>query len=166
MSTALKSSQSPVTWARGAKRFHINGRRGTRALKEAAQCNSEQSSAPDTGRSSMGEGAGPRSSGLVALTCSVILILLLVLLALSGQSWAQGLSGLSKLLGGNPGQTRNSSRSDTALTVERNATPYVGSFDGTQNDKSQSRLHAEFACYPAHDPALAQTRAFVCYTAQ
>jgi hypothetical protein len=51
------------------------------------------------------------------------------------------------------------------VTVQRNVTPFVGKFTGKQKDPSyETDLNAEFACYPASDAALPQTKAFVCYT--
>jgi len=81
-------------------------------------------------------------------------------------SSAQGFSGLSQLFGGGSMHSRNSSKSNNAVTVERNSAPYVGSFDGKQKQGSGADLNAEFACYPAHDSALPDTNAFVCYRAQ
>ena len=87
-------------------------------------------------------------------------------LAWPGTSSAQGFSGLSQLLGGGSTHSRNSSQSNGAVTVERNSAPYLGSFDGKQKKGSGADLNTEFACYPAHDSALPNTNAFVCYTAQ
>lgn len=56
---------------------------------------------------------------------------------------------------------------NNAVTVERNVAPFVGKFAGKQKAPSyEGDLNAQFACYPAHDAALAQTTTFVCYTAE
>ncbi len=99
----------------------------------------------------------------VALAAGVIFFLI----ALLGRSTAQGFSGLSKLLGGGSTHTGNSSQSNAAVTLQRDAAPYEGNFNGKQNEGSKNDdLRAQFACYPAHDPALPQTKAFVCYSAE
>jgi hypothetical protein len=58
---------------------------------------------------------------------------------------------------------RNSSQSNGAITVTRDASPFVGMFHGKQNAGSADHLSAQFACYPAHDSALPQENTFVCY---
>ncbi|MFZ1121817.1 MAG: hypothetical protein WB580_23200 [Candidatus Binataceae bacterium] len=92
------------------------------------------------------------------------------LVACLGQSFAQGLGGLGQLLGGGGGsrhQQQNSGQPNNAVTVERDVAPYVGKFAGKQKAPSyEGDLNARFACYPAHDAALPQTRTFVCYTAE
>ena len=92
------------------------------------------------------------------------------LVACLGQSFAQGLGGLGQLLGGGGGsrhQQQNSGQTNNAVTVERDVAPFVGKFSGKQKAPSyEGDLNAQFACYPAHDAALPQTRTFVCYTAE
>jgi hypothetical protein len=94
--------------------------------------------------------------------------LVVCLLALSGVSAAQDLSGLSQLLGGGLGHARSPSESAaTPVTVQRGAPPYTGTFTGRQATSSGTdNLRTEFACYPAHDPDFAQTKTFLCYAAQ
>jgi len=90
----------------------------------------------------------------------------LLLIVLCGRSSAQSLSSLSQMFGGGSKQSRNSSQSNAAITVKRDASPFVGRFSGKQNATSGSHLNAQFACYPAHDSALPQDDTFVCYTAE
>jgi hypothetical protein len=94
--------------------------------------------------------------------------LVVCLIGLPGVSSAQGFGGLSQLLNGGSGRTRNSSQSSaTAVTVQRGAAPYTGTFNGKQTTNSGTdALSAHFACYPAHDPDFAQTKTFLCYAAQ
>ena len=88
-----------------------------------------------------------------------------LLIVLCGRSYAQDLSSLSQMFGGGSKQSPNSSQPD-AITVKRDASPFVGKFDGKQNASSGSQLNAQFARYPAHDSALPHENAFVCYTAE
>jgi len=90
------------------------------------------------------------------------------LVASFGQSAAQGLGALGQLLGGgSKHQQQNSGQPNNAVTVERNVAPFVGKFAGKQKAPSyEGDLNAHFACYPASDAALPQTRTFVCYTAE
>jgi len=91
------------------------------------------------------------------------------LVANPGQSAAQGLGALGQLLGGGGSkrQQQNSGQPNNAVTVERNVAPFVGKFAGKQKTPSyEGDLSAHFACYPASDAALPQTRTFVCYTAE
>jgi hypothetical protein len=97
------------------------------------------------------------------LSVAIVAGLTVLLILLCTQSFAQGLGGLSQLLGGSS-HSRGSSHSGSAVSVERNAAPYLGKFDGKQNEGSGTRLNTEFACYPAHDAALPQSNTFVCYT--
>jgi len=84
-----------------------------------------------------------------------------------GTSQAQGIDGLSQLLSGGLGLSRNSGQSSAPVTVQRNAPPYTGMFSGKETTGSETKsLDAKFACYPAHDPAFDQTDTFVCYAAQ
>ena len=94
--------------------------------------------------------------------------LLLSCLTLPGTSRAQGIDGLSQLLGGGlGGLTGNSGQSGAPITVQRNTQPYTGMFSGKETTGSETKsLDAKFACYPAHDPAFDQTDTFVCYAAQ
>jgi hypothetical protein len=97
-------------------------------------------------------------------------VLLLFCLVLPGSSQAQGIDGLSQLLGGGlglPGLSGNSGQSSAPVTVQRNAPPYTGMFSGKETSGSETKsLDAKFQCYPAHDPAFDQTDTFVCYAAQ
>jgi hypothetical protein len=93
-------------------------------------------------------------------------LLLLFCLVLPGSSRAQGIEGVSQLLGG-LGLSSNSGQSSAPVTVQRNAPPYSGIFNGKETTGSETKsLDAKFACYPAHDPAFDQTDTFVCYAAQ
>ncbi|HJU12457.1 MAG TPA: hypothetical protein VJ728_16355 [Candidatus Binataceae bacterium] len=81
---------------------------------------------------------------------------------------AQGFGALSQLLGGGAFQRSHSSgQSGTAVTVQRGAAPYTGEFNGEERTNSGPQsFNSRFLCYPAHDPAFAQTETFVCYAAQ
>jgi hypothetical protein len=80
---------------------------------------------------------------------------------------AQGLGSLAQLLGGGSQHSRSSSQSGSAVTVERNAAPYMGEFSGRVTTSSGAHsFNSRFACYPAQDPIFAQTETFVCYAAQ
>ena len=98
--------------------------------------------------------------------------LLLFCLILPGSSQAQGIDGLSQLLGGAglgglTGNSGNSGQSNAPVTIERNLPPYTGMFSGKETAGSETKsLDAKFACYPAHDPAFDQTDTFVCYAAK
>jgi hypothetical protein len=93
-------------------------------------------------------------------------LLLLSCLVLPGSSRAQGIDGLSQLLGG-VGLGGNSGQSNAPITIQRNTPPYTGLFSGKETTGSEVKsLDAKFACYPAHDPAFDQTDTFVCYAAQ
>jgi hypothetical protein len=95
-------------------------------------------------------------------------LLLLSCLILPGSSRAQGIDGLSQLLGGvGLGGNSNSGPSNAPISVQRNAPPFTGMFSGKETTGSEVKsLDAKFACYPAHDPAFDQTDTFVCYAAQ
>jgi len=100
-------------------------------------------------------------------------LLLLSCLILPYSSQAQGVDGLSQLLGGlglsggSPGNSGNSGQANAPITVQRNAPPYTGMFNGKESTGSETRsLDAKLACYPAHDPAFDQTDTFICYAAQ
>src|ERR1700731_4557700 len=94
-------------------------------------------------------------------------LLLLSCLVLPGTSRAQGIEGLSQLLGGGLGLSGNSGQANAPVTVQRNTPPYTGTFSGKETTGSETKsLDAKFACYPAHDPAFDQTDTFVCYAAQ
>lgn len=101
-----------------------------------------------------------------AVTIGVVVLLA----ACFGQSLAQGLGGLGQLLGGGGSsrhQQQNSAQPNSDVSVERDVTPFVGRFVGKQKAPSyETDLNAEFACYPARDAALGDTKTFVCYTAQ
>jgi hypothetical protein len=103
---------------------------------------------------------------LKKLGAIIIAGMLFLLIALRATSFAQSFGGLSQLFGGGgSGHSKNSSPSDAAVTVQRNAAPYIGKFDGTQKDSNEADLDARFACYPAHDSAFPQNQAYLCYTA-
>jgi len=94
-------------------------------------------------------------------------LLLLSCLILPGSTQAQGIDGLSQLLGGVGLGGGNSAPSAAPISVQRNAPPYTGMFSGKTTAGSEVKsLDAKFACYPAHDPAFDQTDTFVCYAAQ
>jgi hypothetical protein len=90
------------------------------------------------------------------------------LLGGGGSQQGQGAGGLSQLLGG--GGSRHSQSSDqsgTAVTVERGAAPYMGEFTGKETTSTGAHgFSSRFACYPAHDPVFAQTETFMCYSDQ
>jgi hypothetical protein len=85
-----------------------------------------------------------------------------------GSQQGQGFGGLSQLLGGGRFQhSQSSGQSGTSVTVERRAAPYMGEFTGKETTSDGPRsLRSRFACYPARDPAFAQTETFVCYAAE
>jgi hypothetical protein len=104
-----------------------------------------------------------RSTVLVGATA----LLLLSSLAFASPSQAQGIDGLSQLLGGGLGLSPNSGQSAASVTVQRNSPPYTGMFSGKETTGSETKsLDAKLACYPAHDPAFDQTDTFVCYAGQ
>ena len=118
---------------------------------------------------------------------AAVAVLAVSLLALSAQSSAQSLSKLTSLLGGSK-HKKSSSPSNSGVTVQRNANPYVGQFigkrtpkpnsgdnsqtgqssqsDQTSKPKPATSLTAQFACYPATDSAMPQTKAFMCYSVE
>jgi hypothetical protein len=83
-------------------------------------------------------------------------------------SQAQGIDGVSQLLGGlGLSGNSNSAQSSAPVTVQRNTSPYTGTFSGKETTGSETKsLDAKFACYPAHDPAFDKSDTFVCYAAQ
>src|ERR1700691_5476661 len=86
--------------------------------------------------------------------------LLLCFLLLPVSSKAQGVDGVSQLLGG-LGLSGNSGQSSAAVTVQRNSPPYSGMFSGKETTGAETKsLDAKFQCYPAHDPAFDQTDTF------
>jgi hypothetical protein len=96
-------------------------------------------------------------------------VLLLFCLVLPGSSRAQGIEGVSQLLGGLGlgGNSGNSGQSSAPVTVERNTAPFTGTFSGKETTGSETKsLDAKLACYPAHDPAFDKTDTFVCYASQ
>jgi hypothetical protein len=100
---------------------------------------------------------------------SAMVLLILSCFALPGSSQAQGIDGLSQLLGGGLGLSGNSAQANgpAPVTVQRNTPPYTGMFTGKETTGSETKsLDAKFACYPAHAPAFDQTDTFVCYAAQ
>jgi hypothetical protein len=103
-----------------------------------------------------------RSTAFISATA----LLLLSCLALPGSSRAQGIDGVSQLLGG-LGLSGNSAQSNGPVTVQRNTPPYTGTFSGKETTGSETKsLDAKFACYPAHDPAFDKSDTFVCYAAE
>ena len=111
---------------------------------------------------------------------------------LSGQAFAQGFDwsqllggaggggggggssggggGLPQLFGGGTGGGQMHQRSGQAggagVSVERNAPPFTGKFSGKQEDQGiENTMTAQFACYPASDSDIPQSRTFVCYSA-
>jgi hypothetical protein len=85
-----------------------------------------------------------------------------------GSQQSQGFGGLSQFLGGGgSGHSHSADQSGTAVTVQRAAAPYTGEFTGKEATSSGIRsFNSRFACYPAHDPVFAQTETFVCYAAE
>lgn len=105
-----------------------------------------------------------RSTIFVSATAAMLLFCLVS----PYTSHAQGIDGLSQLLGGfGLGHNSGPSGAPAApVTVERNAPPYAGMFSGKETSGSETKsLDAKFQCYPAHDPAFEQTDTFVCYAA-
>jgi hypothetical protein len=103
-----------------------------------------------------------RSTAFISTTA----LLLLSCLVLPGSSRAQGIDGVSQLLGG-LGLSGNSAQSNAPVTVQRNTSPYTGTFSGKETTGSETKsLDAKFACYPAHDPAFDKSDTFVCYAAE
>jgi hypothetical protein len=104
-----------------------------------------------------------RSTVLVGAT----VLFSLFSLASPGSSRAQGIDGLSQLLGGGLGFSRPQGQSNASVTVQRDTPPYTGMFSGKETTGAETKsLEAKFACYPAHDPAFDKTDTFVCYAAQ
>jgi hypothetical protein len=103
------------------------------------------------------------------ITAAAIVGAALLLMFSPGQSFAQGLSGLSQFFGGNNNQqqhSHSSGSSNTAVSVQRDAEPYVGTFEGKQKEPGANLdLNAHFVCYPGHDAALPQSNIYVCYMA-
>lgn len=113
--------------------------------------------------------ASNHRSELKPIAPRVIFAAIAILTVIFGEAHAQGLGGLGQLLGGGGSryQQRNPSQPSNAITVERNVAPFVGRFAGKQKASSyQGDLNANFACYPAHDAELPETRTFLCYTAE
>ncbi len=103
----------------------------------------------------------------------VVFAVFAALTLIFSEAHAQGLGSLGQLLGGGTGGSRyqqrnsNPNQPSNAITVERNIAPFVGRFAGKQKASSyQGDLNANFACYPAHDAELPESRTFVCYTAE
>jgi hypothetical protein len=66
----------------------------------------------------------------------------------------------------NPLDNSGESNGGAGVSVQRNASPFKGKFVGEQKEQdAETTITAEFACYPASDSALPQTKAFVCYMA-
>jgi hypothetical protein len=112
--------------------------------------------------------AAQSSNGRLGRTATVATAAVAVFLfAAFGQCFAQSLGALGQLLGGGSSRhQQSSSQSNSGVTVQRNDAPFVGKFVGRQKQPSyETDMNAEFACYPATDAALPQTKTFVCYTA-
>src|ERR1700678_2446875 len=100
------------------------------------------------------------------LFVSATVLVLILCIMLPGSSRAQGIDGVSQLLGG-LGLSNNSGQANAAVTVQRDAPPYTGMVSGKVTTGSETRsLDAEFQCYPAHDPALERTGPFLCYAGE
>ncbi|HXN85157.1 MAG TPA: hypothetical protein VN867_03755 [Candidatus Binataceae bacterium] len=104
----------------------------------------------------------------------VIAALAAFFVTLSGQALAQGFDW-SQLLGGGGaggaggggGQKRQHSgqSNGSGVSVERSAPPFTGKFVGKQEDQGiENTMTAQFACFPANDADIPQTKAFVCYS--
>ena len=101
----------------------------------------------------------------VLVSATTLLLVSCLILPVSSQ--AQGIDGLSQLLGGVGLGGGNAGPSNAPISVQRNAPPYTGMFSGKETTGSEVKsLDAKFACYPAHDPAFDQTDTFICYAAQ
>jgi len=110
--------------------------------------------------------------------CSTAAIAALIafLVALSGQAFAQGFDW-SQLLGGGGqggagggggGQKRQQSGQSggSGVSVDRGSPPYTGKFVGKKEDQGiENTMTAQFACFPATDTDIPQSKAFICYTA-
>jgi hypothetical protein len=173
---------------RGCCDLSILGRREPPDAQPLCNRSPIGASYPDEGSSSMG--IGMRCGLLVGnmrrlklgigITVAAIVLAPLVLCAPAS---AQGLSSLTNLLGGGSSHSSHSGssgQSSSGVTVQRNALPYVGAFSGQRTQTAQASdsgtdsgsgqsaptsLSAQFACYPAKDSALPQTKTFVCYSA-
>src|SRR5579872_783969 len=85
-----------------------------------------------------------------------------------GVSSGGGGGGLSQLFGGGSsgGGSRHQNSGGSSISVDRGSPPYTGKFVGKQEDQGiQDTMTAQFACYPASDSDIPQSRAFVCYSA-
>jgi hypothetical protein len=79
-----------------------------------------------------------------------------------------GGGGLSQLFGGGSGGggPHHQNSGGAGISVDRGSPPYTGKFVGKQQDQGiQDTMTAQFACYPASDSDIPQSRAFVCYSA-
>ena len=111
--------------------------------------------------------------------------------ALSGEAFAQGFDwsqllgggsggssgaasggsggGLSQLFGGGGGggqRHQPPGQPGGGISVERSAAPFTGKFVGRQQDQGvENTMTAQFACYPASDSDISQSKTFVCYSA-
>ena len=103
------------------------------------------------------------TKNLVAKLRVAAFSILLGALASPGLSFAQSFGGLSNLLGG--GSSGQKHTHSSAVTVDRADQPFIGKFSGTQQTAATTTLSAQFACYPAHDSALPQNQAYLCYVA-
>jgi hypothetical protein len=101
-----------------------------------------------------------------------IAVLAAFIVTLSGQAYAQGIDW-SQLLGGGGGgagggqkHQHSGQSSGSGVTVDRGTPPYTGKFVGKKEDQGiENTMTAEFACFPAADTDIPQSKAFVCYTA-
>ena len=102
--------------------------------------------------------------------CSTAAIAALIafLVALSGQAFAQGFDWSQLLGGAGGGQRRQYSGQSggSGVSVDRGSPPYTGKFVGKKEDQGiENTMTAQFACFPASDADIPQSKAFVCYTA-
>jgi hypothetical protein len=106
---------------------------------------------------------------------AAIAALAVFFVTVSGQAFAQGFDW-SQLLGGGgaggaPGgagqrHQQSGQSNGSGISVDRGSPPYTGKFVGKQEDQGiQDTMTAQFACYPASDSDIPQSRAFVCYSA-
>lgn len=84
------------------------------------------------------------------------------ILMLTAQGSAQGLGSLSQLFGGHS-NSQSSGHSGGSIVVQRQTPPFIGTFHGQQKVAPDEMIQTKFACYPAHDAALPNNQAFICY---
>ena len=103
---------------------------------------------------------------------SAIAVLAAFFLTLSGQACAQGFDWSQLFGGGGTGggggqmHQHSGQPGGSGVIVERKALPFTGKFSGKQEDQGiENTMTAQFACYPASDSDIPQSKAFVCYSA-